>query len=351
MSKTSLLLAASAFLSACAHIGPATVTADRFDYNTAIGNSWKEQTLLNIVKLRHADIPVFIDVASIVSGYSMETTVSIGGEMFPSTSSDKLAVGGAGRFTDRPTITYVPKTGEKFLRSLLTPIDPKNIFFMLQAGYPADFILGLSVESFNGVRNRSASALARRDADPEFVRAMQLLREIQLEGGFGMRVEVGADKRQTAVLFFRRHDVSAEFVSKAAEVRRLLRLAPDRQKYVIVYSPVPGEEGELAVNSRSILQIMTTFASYVDAPDAHELATSDVSQRTGKQDPAGDVRIHSGDAKPADAHVTVKYKNRWYWIDDSDAETKRALSAIMLLFTLTDEVSNEATPLITIPAQ
>ena len=48
-------------------------------------------------------------------------------------------------------------TGEKFLRGLITPIDPKNIFFMLQSGYAADFILGLTVESLNGVRNRSTA--------------------------------------------------------------------------------------------------------------------------------------------------------------------------------------------------
>jgi hypothetical protein len=32
-------------------IGPATVPHDRIDYGSSIGNSWKEQTLLNIVKL------------------------------------------------------------------------------------------------------------------------------------------------------------------------------------------------------------------------------------------------------------------------------------------------------------
>src|ERR1022692_5282712 len=147
-------------------------------------------------------------------------------------------------------------TGEKFLRGLMTPIDPKNIFFMLQSGYPADFVLGLAVESLNGVRNRSTAAGAMRQADPEFVRALELLREVQAAGAVGMRVEEDKAKGSTAVLFFRRDDVSADIVEKEAEIRRLLKLAPDQQRFVLAYSPVRGATNELAVNSRSMLQIM-----------------------------------------------------------------------------------------------
>jgi hypothetical protein len=49
------------------------VPRGRFDYNTAISASWKDQTLLNIVKIRYADFSLFVEVASIVSGYSMES--------------------------------------------------------------------------------------------------------------------------------------------------------------------------------------------------------------------------------------------------------------------------------------
>ena len=350
--STRLLLApiAALALSSCAHLGPRTVTTDRFDYNAAIGDSWKQQTLLNIVKLRYADMPVFVDVASIVSGYSLETNVTVGTNVFPSVNGDSVNVGALGRYIDRPTITYIPKTGEKFLRGLVTPIDPKNIFFLLQSGYPADFILALSVDAINGVRNRSATAVSLRKADPEFLQALRLLREIQVAGGFGMRVEVNPAKDRTAVLFFRQKDLPPDMEAKALEVRRLLKLPPERQNYVIVYSPVPGAENEIAVTSRSMLQIMASFASYVDAPDAHQLQQAE-TQSADSTDPVGTVRIHSADKRPADAFVAVPYRKRWYWIEDSDITTKRAFSAVMLLFTLTDEAGAEALPVVTIPAQ
>src|SRR5678815_3965832 len=155
----------------CSHLGPKTVAVDRFDYGAAIGESWKQQTLLNIVKLRYMDLPVFVDVASIVSGYSMQTGVSVNGTLSAERAiqGNYASIGGQAIYTDRPTITYVPMTGEKFLRGLITPIDPKNIFFMLPSGYAADLLRGLGVESLNGVRNRSTAGGTVREADPEFI--------------------------------------------------------------------------------------------------------------------------------------------------------------------------------------
>lgn len=353
--KDCLWFGTATLLAGCTQLGPKSIPADRFDLSSAVADSWKQQTLLNIVKVRYMDLPVFVDVASIVAGYSMETSGSVGAQFFSGNSGpdNGLSLGATGKFTDRPTITYVPLTGEKFLRGLITPIDPKNIFFMLQSGYAADFILGLTVESINGVRNRSTAGGSVREADPEFIRVLELLREVQAVGAFGMRVEEDKDKGSMAVVFFRRDDVAPDVLEKTAEIRRLLKLPAEPQKFVITYSPVRGAENELTVNSRSMLQIMAAFASYLDAPEEHleDHSATPGLEHVAPEDRGGRVRIHSGKEKPASAYVAVHYRDYWFWIENGDWLTKRALMAIMFFFTISETGGNEQLPLITIPAQ
>ena len=97
----------------CRHLGPQTVEHDRFDYNTAIADSWQQQTLLNIVKLRYSDMPLFVDVASVVSSYTLEGSVGLGYTRSSKESvlGDFFNIGANSRYIDRPTITYVPITG------------------------------------------------------------------------------------------------------------------------------------------------------------------------------------------------------------------------------------------------
>ena len=57
--------------------GPKRLVPDRFNYAAAITTSWKEQMLTNLVKLRYQDPPVFLDVAQIVTQYTMERAGSI----------------------------------------------------------------------------------------------------------------------------------------------------------------------------------------------------------------------------------------------------------------------------------
>src|SRR6185369_8900927 len=139
---TAFFFTAGLLLTGCHSIGPRTVPRDRFEYSGSISESWKRQTLLNIVKLRYMDPPTFVDVGQIVSGYTLETALNAGGNLSSAgaVQGNSLSAGAAARFTDRPTITYTPLTGAKFIRTLMTPLPPDSVLFTVQSGWPANAV-------------------------------------------------------------------------------------------------------------------------------------------------------------------------------------------------------------------
>ena len=68
---------------------------------------------------------------------------------------------------------YTPLTGVDFLQKLMTPLPPSAVLFVLQAGYPADVIMPISLDSINGIHNASKRGM-RHAADPRFNRLVQL---------------------------------------------------------------------------------------------------------------------------------------------------------------------------------
>ena len=131
--SATLLLLIGLGLAGCGSIGPGTVTRDRFDYSSAVAESWKSQMLMNLVKLRYGDTPVFLDVGQIISGYTVEGTLSAIGTLFsapgvvPGVPDSSVGLGAQGRYTDRPTITYAPLVGERFARAMMTPLPPPGV--------------------------------------------------------------------------------------------------------------------------------------------------------------------------------------------------------------------------------
>ena len=341
----------------CHSLGPGTVPRDRSDYASSISESWKRQTLLNIVKLRYLEPPIFVDVGQIVSGYSLETSVTAGGS-FPETAAfggNTATVAGAARFTDRPTITYTPLTGNRFIKGLMTPIPPESVFFTIQSGWPADGVLFASVASINGLKNQETALGRLSPPDPEFLKVLALMRKLQLAGTVGMRVQVDAkQQQQSALLTFRTQEVTEETRADSRELRRLLRLDPDADSFRLVFGATATDDKEVAVLTRSILHLMQTMASHVQVPPEHVTqgrVAPGIDSVTSDPDAPRLTRILGGKEKPDDSFVAVKFRDHWFWIDDRDLRAKRTFTFMMMLFTLADTGERESLPLITIPAQ
>jgi hypothetical protein len=352
-----LVLLVSLGEASCNHYGPKTIAADRLPYNQAIAESWKEQTLLNIVKLRYMDTPFFVDVPQITSGYTLQAAGTANGGIFPPVSNLAsfaqqlgLTLNFQGAYQDRPTISYQPQTGSQFIRNLTQPINPGSVLFLLQSGYPADVVFDLTVESINGVRNRSVSGGQLRDADPEFAKIVQSLRKAQIMGHVGIRVEREKDKPDSVAFVFRDQGIDPQLARELAEVRKALHLDPDAREFKVVFGATAENPKEIAILSRSVIRILSELSTFVDVPPEH-LASGiapPIGEAEGEAGP--EFRVLSSDKKPCDPFVAVCYEGHWFWVEKSDFKSKRTLGYMLVLLALADTGAKEGLPVITIQA-
>jgi hypothetical protein len=344
-------------VTACSSIGPGTVPHDRIDYASAIGNSWKEQTLLNIVKLRYGDMPIFLEVAQVIAGYQLQSAIGgsfTAGNFTAGIIGPFTAMGSANAastYTDRPTVVYSPLTGVDFLRRLMTPIPPSSVLFMLQSGYSADRIMPIMLDSINGLNNESNRL--RRLADPKFTRLVELMREGQVAGAIQIRIERPKDGAENSVLIFG-PSKDLQLAVRGRELKSILGIKPELRELRVNYGGYSGKDDEIDMMTRSMLQIMLEFAATVQVPE------SDVVQ--GKASPglvdaqtAGalngpPLRVLVTDAAPPNAYVAAQYDGRWFSIADTDIQSKYTFAIIMLLFSIADTGVKGAAPVVTIPA-
>jgi hypothetical protein len=348
--KAILLLAGILCLSSCAGLGPATVSRDRFDYTAAISDSWKRQMLYNLVKIRYGDAPVFLDVSSVISQYQIGGQISLGATLNNNPWSTSETLGATGNYVERPTITFTPVIGDKFARSLMSPIPPSAVLSLVQGGYPVDLVFRLLVHEINGRRNRFGGDMRAYATDPEFHALVQKMRKIQLAGAIGMR-HTKADKQETALLVIRRRaDPAIDVLSR--EVRGILGLDPQADEFRVSYGAIPRDNQEIAILTRSILEVLVDISTDIEVPasDVEEKRVSPTFAETvAGEKIAPMIRIRSSPEKQADAFVSVAYRGAHFWIDDRDLASKKIFTFLMFVFTLVETGDKGGAPIVTIP--
>ena len=346
-----LAIAALVLLAGCGSYGPRSMDRDQIDYGRSIGENWKDQMLDNIVKIRFMDMPVFVDVGSIVSGYSVSTTVNGAiGWKDSLLGGDTQKLGASGTYTDRPTITYMPKTGDAYLKAILEPVQPTSLLALVQAGYSAELLFTWAVEAINGVHNWTVtSSRTENAASPEFLEYVSLLEELQRAGAVGFELEKDKKTNRDMILVLRKKDIPDAVLQKSDRAREIIGLEPGRDRYRVVYAPFKIDSHTLAIQTRSVIQMLSAMSRFVDVPAeraAHAVPGFDVS-RTGQRP----FRVLSGPDKPDDSFAATRYKDYWYWIENTDLASKRVFTLMLFITTLTNQATDEQAPVLTIPTQ
>jgi hypothetical protein len=121
-----------------------------------------------------------------------------------------------------------------------------------------------------------------------------------------------------------------------------------------VYGPTPASDREIAVQTRSLVQILLEVGGQVSVPAAHIAegrATPGPADQSGATETVRYMRIHSSTERSAQAFLSVPYRDYWFWIDDRDLTSKRNFALLMILFALADTGEKKGVPLLTIPVQ
>jgi hypothetical protein len=318
--------------------------------------------LLNLVRMRYGDIPVFMDVGQVVAGYSLQRSAAATATIptfyqgpLPNVQTNVFGAAVGVTYNDSPTITYTPVAGERFARSMMQSIPPASVMNVLQAGFPADVVFRLAVQSINGVDNRRVGGGISREhvraASPEFYALIEQLGRVQSAGDLGVRVP--ADPKQDSLTLVFRRNHSAAVRQAVRNVVNILGLDPNAKEYKIVYGSVPRDNKEIAILTRSIYEVLLDIAATIEVPDVH-VAERRVGSTAGADlGPEGTIepliKIFSSGTAPQDAFVSVSYHDKWFWIEDRDPSSKNLFSFILLLFTFVETGSKDAAPILTIP--
>jgi hypothetical protein len=396
-----VLMIACASSTGC--LGPQAVRQTRLRYNEVYRSTNDEQLLMNVVRLRYADSPVFIDLPNITGQFEVNGQGNYtggNGNQFPGRTH--LGFGQLG-LRDTPTLSYHPREGREIAKALLTPLSA-DLFIAVNAGATTEQLLFMALNDINDVPNAPrATTMVPRFADDNstFRRGLRLVSELQhrdaLELSIGTTEEredssdpipvaqvQGRDllnaakdgyvyrasgkgqltlvKREKGLVL----KVRPQFVHspEMAEYARIFRLTPGLDRYRIKSEladeanarlPRPIQD-TLYLNMRSVLQIMVFLSKGVCVPTEH--VVGGVVPMTPGPDgqlydwtrvTAGQFCVAAQKHRPHDAEVAVQYRGYWFFIPRNDVNSRAILAILETLFDLQETGERPGGPLLTLP--
>ena len=149
-------LVLSLIVGGCTNLGPRALRAGRNDYNVAIQQTNDEQLLLNLVRLRYRDTPLFLEVSSVTTQFAFSAGAT--GSATIRSGPDQGGLGASLAYAEEPTVAYTPLQGEDFVERFLAPISLDTILLLYHSGWSFDRVLRVAVQHLNGLENASSAS-------------------------------------------------------------------------------------------------------------------------------------------------------------------------------------------------
>lgn len=344
--RTLCVLAFLFIVQGCGTIGPKKLPGDQFNFNAAINESSSEQLLLNLVRLRYSEQPTFLKVASIVNQYTRSGSTNVLGGTNDAILGANIAGGGGVSWSNTPTITYLPISGQEFSRNLLTPLPPSALLGLIQSGWPIELVMKTTIWSVNGIFDEVARPSGRRFADPRLYELGNIWQYLTDNGLMGLKKV--AEDSDTVEVFFQKTGTEDAMV-KISRFKELLDLDDESDSYIIKYGLIPESKQEIAMITGSIWEIMLNLAWYFNVPPSH-IADGRTMEGLAAKDDAilPPINVLHSEEEPQ-TNIKVFTQDYWFYLDDNDRNSKRYFSFLQLILNLSENQTAGQGPALTIP--
>ncbi len=342
----------------CFNIGPHAMKNEWLKYNNVISNIEDQQNLLNLVKLRYNDSPKMLAVTNINSQLLLGSEDS---GMSYSFSEGATPLGNRfsfflfPKYEDKPTITYQPLQGEKFVKNILEQISLDVLMLLNNSGWSVERIFRLCIQDINGIRNAPGASGPTPDYAPEykdFLIVAELMRTLQRQNFINLNYEP-IDVEPTLVLSFAEEALELPETLKLIE---MLRLIPNKTDYPLVINVMDHNPNHVSIRTRSVMGILYLLSQSVEVPqeDVRKGKLTTTKYADGRPFYWSGLfsnlfQIKSSSEKPSDAFVRIKYRGSWFYIDDTDVESKRTYSLFSQIFAIQAGKIKVERPTLTLP--
>ncbi|MGB3627531.1 MAG: hypothetical protein WA989_17005 [Henriciella sp.] len=346
----------AALIAGCAtSYGTGTLAPAGYGYNTAIAQSHDQQLLLNLVRLRYRDTVVFMDVTSVTTQHQYTAGLSAENAVpFQDAGSGASLIIPNAAYTETPTITYSPVTGADFATNLLSPISAETIVLLANSGWSIERLMACCVERIGSLSNAPSASGPTPGVLPDnkpFRDLAQLLRRLQTEE----KVYVAQASPEEGRAPVSRLSIDTEPGPDCEALRFYLSAPGCEVQYDLVPRGQRRSEQALLIQTRTVLGALYALSHAVDVPEAHASAgfvttslPAGAETQTWEAFLGHQFSVRSGPDEPSQSFVKINYRGHWFWIDDSDLDSKTTFSLILFLLSLQSAASQGATPLLTI---
>ena len=349
-----LCLAVMMSLIGCVNLGPTTLKSERSNYNLAVQRTNDEQLLLNLVRLKYRDTPFFMEVSSVASQFTLSSSANASASLQEGINGI-FGLGGSVGMSEKPTVTYSPLQGDRFIQRVLSPLPLQTIVLLFHSGWSIERIFRLCFQRMNHLKNAPGASGPTPSTAPhylEFASAVKFLRALQVRDAISLSYHE-EDGVPQLILHINEEDKNS---AEARQLALAINVEPGKTRYVLAFSPAFNKTDQVRVVTRSLLGIMFYISQAVEVPREDILQGKVTQTKTVEgsifdwRSVTGDLlRIRSLSENPQAGSMKIFYRGAWFYIDDSDLSSKSTFSLLAQIFSLQAGKIQDNSPLLTLP--